>query len=816
MKSMISHSKAVVLAASDNLSNRLIKQIEDLGCVTRVYSKHPGNWTKDDKLITHNKLITSKYDYLFVLDLDADRFTYLNVCKKLLSAKSYKKIIILLPYSQTPNKAFQTNMFLEEFKNQNIKVIFVGNMLSEETPHYDSKFLNNGRYLLSNISQEMYFSDTVGLVKFVIEHTFSFSTRDNTAYVSEPFRTSELIKKFEESGITNYLCRELLIAKVNEIHKSNVSEAMLVNFVKESNTVSANPNTTNTSSETVDKIVRPKVLIENKLVKKSLKYAITLFIVFVVLPVMLFTLSFVFTRFNLRYQDNNENTIKYARLAGSRISRINRAVFEVYGTIPVVGNFVNNIYRGSLLFESVNNIYAKGSNTKRLVEALTSSVLGNSVKDPKLILSSLESELDLKYSSLEYLKGDIKSTASDYGLSDADLNYLLSMDSKKVLETREFLSNLHSLLGEESQTDYFIVVQNEDNLNSGGGEIVASAYLSFDKGRLSNFVTYSVDEIQQNTKGERGTPNALEVGGGKSRFSNANTDVDVNKNAENILWYLDNSLDIHPEGIVFINQKVLAQVLDIEDGNTKDARPDFDYASILNEAFDSLKNDDTQTPKVLNVLAAGLRNKDVIVWFTDHKVQGQFTSLGYSGDEITKTCIKCNGQTISVLETRISGDAYSSDLGRAAEVEVSFQEQVVKTKLRFEYDLPSGLGQEIYFQLVTDKDASFAPVKIMIDETNSLVKPTTYSTNSYKVAGVPVKLEKNTVVEISWESPHSKTETTDTYLLKWVGQSGVESYPVSFTINGESVDDLTNHTNRRYNTDSSSNIELELEEQWTK
>lgn len=807
MTATISHPRILIVSESCNLSQVLIESLNKLDCDISIYSKNKARWQGRYNLINSDEVVTSHHDYVIVIDLDTNVFKYSSILGKLLAVNSHKKIILVVPFSQTPHKARLTNSFLESHQNHRLKTIFLGIVVNDSPPYFDKTLFENNLFRLPNREQEIRFADIKGSANFIIKNTFSFSSKDPAAYISKPFTISELIGQDEIGNTLSVVHQRELTPSVKEIVDSEISLDRLSNIV----------NTSIRSIEVKDKnsaLVETKKTHTVRINKRSLRQPTFLFrvltlmvVVFVILPAIIFNIAAASTKYNVRHK--GITNIKYLA-AGRVVSRLNTRILSLYGNLPILEDVVHDFYRGSLLFDSINTIYENDSKMTDLTTNLMSSILSKSAKDPEEIINSLQSELDYKYASLEYLKGDIGVIANDYGLTHEDMDHLLSVDSTKIINTKDFLSNAINLMGDKSQKNYFLVVQDEDKLNPSGGEILVSALISFDKGRLSNFVVYGNEEIDQNTKGNRNLPKILGDRGVVPSFANANNNVFTQDNVKDILWYVDSALDTKPDGVMFVNKETLESISQLDESEVYTTNSVADGRVLLEKTLESLMGDSFEIRKMLSILSKALNNKDVHVWFTDSITQGQFDKLNYSNNAISHSCTDCNGQMLYVVETNLSDNNYQDKLNRKAELEVFFQEKVAKSTLRFSYDLPQELLQDVYFQILLPKDASIAPIKLTDNNATTLIKPDVYATNNYKVAGVTIKLAKETVVEINWEHAYKILEIGDKYLLKWLKQPGKDNYPVVLSVNGKLIGDLTADANDGYNTDSSSDIEIEI------
>jgi len=751
---------------------------------------------------------STKADYIFLIDLDNTKASYFDIFPSLASGSANKKLSVILSYQQVLSKARLSNNFLSSLKGFDLSKIFLGNIVNDTEPFFDKSFFDGYKFILPNHNRSVYFSDIKGSVDFIIKNLFSFSNRSSACYISEPFGVLD---------IKNIINDEKNISTINEklytpnIYKKEVSGFQIdklsrIIFATRPQQKIATAKSTSDISRKI-KTKRKIAFQPNKTVGKIFKAFVFVLFLFVFLPAVLFWTSAWITKFNINRSGDQDYVARSARSMGGVVSKLSTTTFDVYNKVPFVERRMDSAHYSSLVFESINDTYLQEERIGNLTKALALSVVGSSVKDTGELTNSLRSSLDMKYKSIEFLKGDIKFVLQKFGHLDKELEEFLKSDTKKILDTKEFLTLVPNLLGSESQKEYFLIIQDEEKLTPSGGEILVSVYLSFDKGRLSNSVVYKNEEIDQNTKGKRDLPAAFKNLRMTPSFSNSNLSENPDDRLENILWYLDNSLNMKPDGVIFINKKTLGKLTNTLGIKSEPLGVEVQTQNLIDTLLRDINPKDQTVDEALRVIADSLRNKDAHVWFTDTQTRLQFAKLGFGVGAVKSSCEDCHQESISVLETRIEGEGLSTDLERKADLKISYQERVIKATLKFEYQPQTSKAQGIYFKLVLPQDSSFSPVKLTQGDSVSYVSPDIFSSQIHKTAGLYLDIADKSIIEINWEQPYEPNKFKS-YLLTWEKQPGVVSYPVKIAVDPLSKLDLTKDVFDSYNTDSSFDIEI--------
>ena len=376
---------------------------------------------------------------------------------------------------------------------------------------------------------------------------------------------------------------------------------------------------------------------------------------------------------------------------------------------------------------------------------------------------------------------------------------------KKLNQFQQLSPIIPSLLAQDDEKVYALLLQNNQELRPTGGFIQAVAFLTFKDGKLINVQVEDVYTLDQQLKAALTPPDEIQklLGEKKWYLRDSNWNPNFPDTAKQVKWFLNKSVGINVDGVIGINLKVLEQVMsvlgevDLADYNevlTKrnlQERAEFhsevqlidsglkrDYLeSILSEILNQVQK---LPPEKVTPLLSALLNmadkKELVMSFFDEDVAATIEALAWDGSLVTPTCPtvfktdNCVVDSIMQVEANIGVNKANYYLERQIDHTISISPQKVEHKRVISFKnkaqtnaWPKG-PYRAYIRFYLNKDATISKIyfnnkKIGQD------KITLSQTEKNQVVGVvievPVKSEAKLQLEysvpIKQRSPFSYT-----------------------------------------------------------
>lgn len=300
----------------------------------------------------------------------------------------------------------------------------------------------------------------------------------------------------------------------------------------------------------------------------------------------------------------------------------------------------------------------------------------------------------------------------------------------------QFVDTLSLILGGENKMRYLAVFQNNTELRPTGGFMGSFAELDVDKGEIVRmFVpTGGTYDVQGQLQAYVAAPGPLQLLKARWEFQDANWFPDFPSSAKKLRWFYSQAGGPTSDGVVAVNATFVAELLRLlgpvempEYGRTFDAENFvFETQKIVEMEYDKDENApkevigdlapillermqtaDTKTlMSVIDLVAKGLQEKDILLNFRDNDLQAEIEGLGWSGS-IKQT----SGDYLMVVNTNLGGGKTDGVIDQDVHVDVQIKDDgsvenkvtITKTHRGMKTALFSGSNNVDYLRLYVPK-----------------------------------------------------------------------------------------------------------------
>jgi hypothetical protein len=331
-------------------------------------------------------------------------------------------------------------------------------------------------------------------------------------------------------------------------------------------------------------------------------------------------------------------------------------------------------------------------------------------------------------------------------------------DTNLLIKVKEVAEKIGNMLGGSEERNYALLFQNQNTIRPSGGVITSVAILSFKKGNLAEIYFYSPDEIDKHFIGDVEPPYPLNNSVGKWKFKDANWGSDLVSESKAVEWFLEKSLEIKIDGVVFVNKNIIDKKV------FEDKVKSFSELS----PFQKLK-------KIDNLFQSN--NKTMQVYMEREDELRVFEKLGLSNYVFDTQCDGCFQDFLGIIESDLKGNDYNNLIERRADLEISVEGKIIKKKLTL---LLKRIKDEknqyqIYLRFIVPRGTSFSPV--VIDGKKYLGR--VEDVGKYKQLGVLVDIgEKETekTFYLELEGISANNTTFNNYAINWISQPGILNF----------------------------------------
>lgn len=494
---------------------------------------------------------------------------------------------------------------------------------------------------------------------------------------------------------------------------------------------------------------------------KKQKYFYFPLLSLVLLPaVILFinTTAFTFTK-QIVIQKNLNLSKTYFYLI-LKTNRATEGTLRIYAKTPVIKSIYEQLY----LFSQTLGISTEIGIEKINASLLMNNVVENSLKNINYNPKEEAGKIDLIIENILEKEGFLK---AERGYLE---KHLLTRQIVKggfldtypetdlLIKYKSIAEKFGDLFGDNEERNYALIFQNKNTIRASGGLILSSFVLTFSKGRLENILFYSPSEIDKRLTGEVEAPYPLNRSSGKWTFENVGWASDTSSYAKDVQWYLEKSLGIKTDGVIFVNENITdKQAFEAKTNIFLELNP-FRKLEVLNNIVKST-------------------DKDILIYMNKTDELNIFAGIGLANQLPKIQCTGCTQDFLSIVESDLSASGYNTTIIREAELKISIQDKIIKKKLNL---LLRRLGDdenqhEIYLRFVVPVGFSFSPVEINNEKYLGRIE----TINDYRQLGIIVsigKTEKEKIINLNFEGMLVSDATLNNYIFNWISQPGVLNF----------------------------------------
>lgn len=541
---------------------------------------------------------------------------------------------------------------------------------------------------------------------------------------------------------------------------------------------------------TKEKKVRKNYLLPLKsLVRPAKKAIVWLF----VLSVFLSTPLIIFFGAGLALAQMNTRVASY-------LFSFSAKTFNLYAEVTSDERFVSlATLSASLSNLSEDMIKLRGLSVK--ASNLGDVVLGKN-KDISFTtaLADLKQDFNYYYRDIQFLLNDLSS------LSSTNLDYL----TKNLSSFGGVIDSLGSVLGENDEKRYLVMLQNNTELRPTGGFMGSFALLTFQKGILVEVKIHDVYDADGQLKGhvEPPMPIAKYLGEANWFMRDANWDPDFATTAQRIMWFLQKEMEMEVDGVWGIDVSVIQSLVaalgevkvpdydkyisadnfyevvqyetekDFFPGSTRKANF---LSALTQEILRRLTEEKIQKPDMLaSLFLTSVQNKHLQVYFTNPQDQKAWEPLELSWKFDNSV------YTQSLIEANLGVNKASNYLKRNIKVELYFDNDKIlgKTSVLFENIAPPILGykgmNKNYVRLFVPNNTEIESIRVVKRGEESQVTGEPENFGTYHSEGLLVEIPNsgNALVEFQWQA---ETNLKEFRLAKQYGL--LDGTPVTIAVN---------------------------------
>lgn len=294
---------------------------------------------------------------------------------------------------------------------------------------------------------------------------------------------------------------------------------------------------------------------------------------------------------------------------------------------------------------------------------------------------------------------DPEAVPGEYAAQVQELKVRTPQMVESMGEFLRFLDTLSVILGGEGKMRYLAAFQNNTELRPTGGFVGSFAEIDVEHGEVARlFVPGGGSyDVQGQLKAFVAAPGPLQLLKARWEFQDANWFPDFATSAKKMRWFYGEAGGPTSDGVIAINATFVAELLRVlgpvempQYGRTFDAENFiFETQKIVELEYDPAVN----TPKaiigelapillervqeadvstlmaVVDLVAKGLEEKDILLNFRDNDLQGMIDELGWSGG-LKQT----DGDYLMVVNTNLGGGKTDGVIDQKVDVQVEIGE----------------------------------------------------------------------------------------------------------------------------------------------
>lgn len=847
----------LIISEISGLSYELISALKFLGLSIYVASEDTVFWKKrfsENKdihflrIMESEKIIPYNPDYIIVLSpstFDKNFFKKIRKVEKLiykLSLPILSKILFVFPFLQDRKLKDKISIFSNSLindKNLFCAVIYLSDVLysfpEDETYWFLNRILKEIRSLkkIDFLPTSFVFNPLTAkaATKLLLRILFSLKGYGKkTAIVGRNITSRDLIRmlKMAEKQIYFKYERNIPLPVKPEFDliirsQENFKEEILAAYSR------INPTK-------VSKWGKLKVF-------KIGFFSIFLFLGSPILFMLLsFSLLFLFQKVNLR-----DTKVASIKLETARVSaHISNIFSEPLIKIPFLGEIYEEVFLTTSILEKASRVFSDINSLRGTLFEIWGKFSEEGV-DTIGEINKLKLGLEDLYRKLGFLEADVRSSRTN--LEKISSQEILDLDifalRDKIVPFSNFLGYLPEVLGKDSTKTYLFLFQDSRILRPTGGLIRGFSLVTFSGGKISNIESYDSAFVNKNLKISMAPPQPLEMYFNQKKWflRDSNWDLDFSISATQAEWFVDKGLGISVDGVVSINGEFVKSALERLGEISVNGRvingknfysltqladvsyylseePDF-FSKVSSEVLNRILNlkDPKKQRSIVDIFLIALEQRDVQLFLNQRNAQRSLSELGWDGALKNLDCKpRCYKDILALAQ--VSDQVSDLGLIRNSQLEISFEEKLIKRSLTLFFENPNSQTYRNYIRIVAAPDSGFSPFKIYSEGEQQWVYPEIRGLRGFKEAGVFLEILPNTTKKIifSWEGPLNENLIDLEYAFLLRKQAGVKPYPVEISVKvpqkikifSEVPKILTDRGGFHYNTMQSQDIDLRL------
>lgn len=514
------------------------------------------------------------------------------------------------------------------------------------------------------------------------------------------------------------------------------------------------------------------------------------------------------------FASGNNDRARNVFLISKTPALLAREESRILSYVPILGKIYKESYFVLNLVYHTSDIAIQGIYMSEASGNLFTRVLGNEMYDAEKYSSEIKLSLEYIYQSFLLIDADVKNQTSQGVFLARKIGNRLDFEriKKMIYESAKIANSLPSILGKNERRSYLLLFQNNMEIRPTGGFIGSFGIVTFDEGRMADFVVSDVYSADGQLKGHVEPPEPIRryLGEANWYLRDANWDPDFPVTAKRVEWFLDKEIDRRVDGVISIDLTPIKDLLKII-GPIYLADYDMDItsenlyektqgevqeeffpgthkkASFLTALSRNLVMELSQIPsgqkmRIFWSFLQNLETRHIQIYLHNEDVERSIGLLNWGGEVAEITCgATCFADMVGVVEANVGVNKANYFVTRNHELKVDILPDSVKREMTFEIinSANPGLGQAGKYK---------AYVRILVPE-NSKIEGglDVYEAGGRKEIGFLAEVLAGTRKKyvISWSSPSASKIDYKLYIRKQAGTSDDDKFSV--VINGNLI-----------------------------
>lgn len=855
------------------LAINLLENLLANNCYVNIFSDNTEDWIKRTSHIAfRDKFFISNYrnykpevSYRYVICTAGyiNKNNAANTISSFLSAGKLDKTKTLVVL---PKEVYKETSSLLNIISDSLGIIYTGDLLG---PRIDlesnlkiSTYINSiisKKQLVFPVGEIIYPLFVSDVSKQIVKWLFAFGPYGKETFLLGPETSSSQfwgsnatlitdVKLLTSSkNATETLPRNVSYFRVNGNLKYMLSETygwIAANHIKASL-----PKVKSIGEKNVGKTKQKHPVYVNYLIK--LLIAIML-IPFVFVTLSAGTLCLSFGQFKNGREVLSNNLFKISG-AISNISYIESGLLE---HIPLVGTIYSDLEYLSSVLSNTSEIGMAGIPLSKSASQLLDNILG---KEPYSIGQALSGSKENVYLIHENITLLNESTLKALDNNSLAAKYIASkIDFDKYEKLLFYLTTLieeaPEILGVEESKTYLVLFQNNMELRPTGGFIGSYGLISFDSGRLSDFVVSDVYSADGQLNGHVEPPSPIKEYLGEANWwlRDSNWDPDFPTSAKRAEWFLEKEIDQKVDGVLAIDLYLIKDFLNVSD---EIYLADYDLYINTNNLYEKVQSEvqdnffpgthkkasfltalsrsildkvgnlsAMQKNTMLKYIYKNLDKKHIQLFFHNSSVQWAFNGLNWDGSVFIPACGQdCYTDFIGIIEANVGVNKANYFVSREVSGNIELQKDLIKSSLTLTLKNSANINlgptgrYKNYIRLLIPETAANIDAKSTFGQSVKNEDVEISYSKGYKEAGVIIEVLPGESKQVTFNWIEPIPGPVGKYNLYFRKQAGVDDYPVIFNVKSEKqifssypVFSLTEDGVYHYNTTLAKDLLMQL------